>query len=131
MLANLGVASKNSMSFDFFLPRGHEPLAASRAGDFIAEHRARIAHEQKQELERKQNELLEQISEHNTPAQRIHIWERRHGLALPRGSNHPALGVVAAATGLALEQLHAEQRRRSATVNTEVAMPTLARTPAS
>jgi hypothetical protein len=116
------------MAFDLFLARGYDPLPA-KAGEFIAEHRARIAHEQKQELERKQQELLEQISEHNTPAQRIHIWERRHGLALPRDSNHPALAIVAAATGLALAQLHTEQRRRAAAANAEIAQDPPATTP--
>lgn len=111
------------MSFDFFVARGLDRLPTPAAADFVAENRARIAHEQKQELERKQQELLEQISERNTPAQRILIWERRHGLTLPRDSNHPALGIVAAATGLALEQMHEEQRRRSANTKTETATP--------
>lgn len=110
------------MSFDFFVARGRDQLPTSGAGDFVAEHRARIAHEQKEELERKQKELLEQMSERNNPAQRILIWERRHGLTLPRDSNHPILGIVAAATGLALEQMHEEQRRRSANTKTETAM---------
>ena len=107
------------MSFDFFASRGRDQLPISESGDFVAEHRARIAHERQQELERKQQELLEQISGHNTPAQRIVIWERRHGLTLPLDSNHPALGIIAAATGLALEQMHEEQRRRSANAKTE------------
>jgi hypothetical protein len=110
------------MSFDFFVARGRDQLPTPGGGDFVTDHRARIAHEQKLELERKQQELLEQISERNTPAQRILIWERRHGLTLPRDSNHPALGIVAAATGLALEQMHEEQRRRSANTKTETAM---------
>jgi hypothetical protein len=110
------------MSFDLFVARGRDPLPIPEGGHFVADHRARIAHEQKQELERKQQELLEQISERNTPAQRILIWERRHGLTLPRDCNHPALSIVAAATGLALEQMHEEQRRRSASTKTETAM---------
>ena len=110
------------MSFDFFGGRGRDQLPLSGSGDFVAEHRARIAHERQQELERKQQELLEQISGHNTPAQRIVIWERRHGLTLPLDSNHPALGIIAAATGLALEQMHEEQRRRSANAKPEAAM---------
>ncbi|MFZ0500650.1 MAG: hypothetical protein WAU49_05335 [Steroidobacteraceae bacterium] len=102
------------MSFDFFAGRGHDPLPLSGAGNLVADHRARIAQERQQELERKQQEVLEQISGRNTPSQRITIWERRHGLTLPLDSNHPALGIIAAATGLALEQMHEEQRRRSA-----------------
>jgi hypothetical protein len=110
------------MSFDFFVARGRDQLPTPGAGDFVTDHRARVAHEQQEELERKQQELLEQISERNTPAQRILIWERRHGLTLPRDSNHPALGIVAAATGLVLEQMHEEQRRRSAGTKTETAV---------
>lgn len=107
------------MPFDFFAGRGRDQLPISESGDFVAEHRARIAHERQQELERKQQEQLEQISGHNTPAQRIVIWERRHGLTLPRDSNHRALRIIAAATGLALEQMHEEQRRRSANAKAE------------
>ena len=117
------------MSSDFFAARGHSYLPIAAAGDLVAEHRARIAHEQQQEQERKQQELLEQISERNTPAERIRIWERRHGLTLPRGANHPALGVVAAATGLALEQMHEEQRRRSANAGEPAAIPGAAAIP--
>jgi hypothetical protein len=50
---------------------GRDQLPMPGAGDFAVGHRVRIAHEQEQELERKQQELLEQISERNTPAQRI------------------------------------------------------------
>jgi hypothetical protein len=110
------------MSFDFFVARGRDQLPTPGAGDFATDHSARIALEQRQELDRKQQELLEQISERNTPAQRILIWERRHGLTLPRDSNHAAVGIVAAATGLALEQVHEEQRRRSANTKTETRM---------
>jgi hypothetical protein len=107
------------MSFDLFVARMRDQLPTPGAGDFVTDHRARIADEQRQEVERKQQELVEQISERNSPAQRILIWERRHGLTLPRDSNHPALGIVAAATGLALEQMHEEQRRRSANTKAE------------
>lgn len=110
------------MSFDFFAGRGRDQLPISGSGDFVADHRARIAQEQQQELERKEQELLEQTSGRNTPAQRIVIWERRHGLTLPRDSNHPALSIIAAATGLALEEMHEEQRRRSANTKTDAAV---------
>jgi hypothetical protein len=107
------------MSFDFFAGRGRDQLPMSGSSNLVADHRARIAQERQQELERKQQEVLEQISGRNTPSQRIVIWERRHGLTLPLDANHPALGIIAAATGLALEQMHEEQRRRSANTKTE------------
>jgi hypothetical protein len=109
------------MSFDFLAGRGRDQLSIPASGDFVADQRARMARERQQELERKQQELLEQTSGHNTPAQRIVIWERRHGLTLPLDSNHPALAIIAAATGLALHQMYEEQRRRSANAKPEVA----------
>jgi hypothetical protein len=103
--------------------RHREPAAAS--GNWMADHRARIALEESERLERKQQELLEQTSERNTPAERIRIWERRHRLTLPRDSNHRILAVVAHQTDLALEQVREEQQRRLARINGEaVVVPT-------
>jgi hypothetical protein len=100
--------------------RHHEPPVTS--GDWRADHRASIARAESERLERKQQELVEQTSERNTPAERIRIWERRHGLTLPRDANHPILTVVATATHLALHQVSEEQRRRSAGGKTEAAV---------
>jgi hypothetical protein len=97
--------------------RNLEPPVIS--GDWKTDHRARIAHEESERAERKQQELLEQVSERNTPAERIRIWERRHGLTLPRASNHNLLAVVAAGTNLALHQVTEEQQRRLAAVKPE------------
>ncbi len=52
------------------------------------------------------------MSIRNTPGERIRIWERLHGLTLPRDPTHRLLAVVATATDLALEQVLEEQRRR-------------------
>lgn len=86
--------------------------AAASSGNWMTDHRARIALEESERLERRQRELLEQTSEHNTPAERIYIWERRHGLTLPRDANHRVIDIVARQTELALEQVRAEQQRR-------------------
>jgi hypothetical protein len=59
-----------------YFARGRDQMPAPGAGDFVTDRRAHVAHEQKEELERKQQELLEQISERNPPAQRILIRER-------------------------------------------------------
>lgn len=87
--------------------------------DWKTEYRARVAHAESERLELKRRELLEQVSERNTPAERIRIWERRHGLTLPHASNHRLLGIVAAATGLALHQVSEEQQLRSAGVRSD------------
>jgi hypothetical protein len=101
------------MSFDFWNPS--RPSSSIPApGELMADYRARLAHEQAQALEHRQQELAEQASALNTPAARIRIWERLHGLALPRDPTHRLLDVVAAATDLALEQVREEQRLRLA-----------------
>jgi hypothetical protein len=96
-----------------------DPLTGGRyrespiaSGDLMSDHRARIALAESERLERKQHELLEQTAEHNTPAERIRIWERRHGLTLPRDSNHRLLVIVAAATNLPLHGVREELQRR-------------------
>jgi hypothetical protein len=91
--------------------RDQEPAVAS-SGNWMTDHRARIALEESERRERKQQELLEQTCERNTPAERIRIWERRHGLSLPRDTNHPLLALVASQTDVALERVREEQQRR-------------------
>ncbi len=90
-----------------------EPAAAS-SGNWMTDHRARIALEESERLQSKQRELLEQTSDRRTPAERIRIWERLHGLTLPRDANHRLIGVIASQTDLARDQVHEEQRRRLA-----------------
>lgn len=98
-----------------------EPAAAS-SGNWMADHRARIALEESERLQSKQRELREQTSDRNTPAERIRIWERRHGLTLPRDVNHRLIGVIAHQTDLARDQVREEQRRRLASLNGDPAV---------
>ena len=49
----------------------------------------------------------------STPEMRIALWERRHGLALPRDPMHPLTQFVAASTDLAIEQVREEQKNRA------------------
>jgi hypothetical protein len=97
--------------------RHHDSIAGS--DNWMADHRARIALEESERLERKQQELLQQTSERSTPAERIRIWERRHGLTLPRDANHRLLDIVARQTELALDQIREEQQRRLGRINEE------------
>ena len=90
----------------------HLPPAAHQA-DPITGYPARIERERIEKAERAQRERIEQSCELNTPAIRIRAWERLHRLALPRGSAHAVLDVIASATRLTLEQVREEQRRRS------------------
>jgi hypothetical protein len=63
-------------------------------------------------VERRQQALQEQSSTLNAPAVRIRTWEGLHQLAMPRDPSHRLIGVIAAATGLSLEEVHDEQRQR-------------------
>lgn len=87
---------------------------ATPSGELNADYRVRIAREQAEVVERRQQELLEQTSELNTPEMRVRIWERLHALALPRTPDHRLLNVVAAHTGLTMQQVRDEQQRRLA-----------------
>ena len=82
------------------------------AGELVADYRARLAHEHAEMQERRQAQLAEQVSIRNMPSERIRIWERLHGLPLPRNPTHKLLSVIAAATDLQLEQVQEEQRLR-------------------
>jgi hypothetical protein len=81
-------------------------------GDLIADFRTRLAIIQAESIERRRKELAEQISVLNTPDARIRIWERLHELALPRTPTHPLMRIIAAHTGLTIEQVCEEQTRR-------------------
>jgi hypothetical protein len=103
-------------------PRRHgaDQLPISGAGDFAADHRPRVAHEA---LELKPRETLEQKTQRRTPARRILIRERRHGLALRRDSKRPTLDIVAAARGWRSRADAEGQRRGAADSATETMLP--------
>ena len=86
---------------------------APRPGESNAAYRERIALLQAETLDRRQLELNEQRSPSKTAADRIRIWERLHQLPLPRSPEHRLLDIIAADTGLSLEEVQAEQRLRS------------------
>lgn len=80
--------------------------------DRVADRRLEIAAREAAEDERKREELFQQSAATNSAEMRIRIWERRHGLALPRDPDHPLLQRVARATGLSLADVQEEQRQR-------------------
>jgi hypothetical protein len=90
-------------------------------GELISDYRTRLALEQVHADERRRVEMAELTAAANAPDARIRAWERTHGLSLPRGEAHPVLNSVAAATRLTLEQVHAEQRRRSTPASSSAA----------
>ena len=99
-----------SMSWSF--DNGTAPRLA--ASEIVREHRARIALEEREKADRRQQELAEQRSSLNSPEMRIRAWEKLHELRLPTDATHPVLDVIAVATRLTLEQVQEEQRARAA-----------------
>lgn len=89
------------------------PSSAPRIGESQADYRQRLILLQAEALDRRQQELSEQRSPLNTPADRIRIWERLHQLPLPRNPGHRLITVIAANTGLSLEDVRAEQLVRA------------------
>ena len=88
--------------------------SASPPGELMADFRARIAQEQALAVERRQAELAEQASAQHTATERIRIWERLHGVTLPRDPSPRLMGIVATDTALALDQVIEERERRRA-----------------
>lgn len=101
------------MEQDKFVGRSTGDSVVPHAGESNADYRARIAHVQAEALERRQQQLSEQSSPHNTPSDRIRIWERLHQVELPRNPAHRLVAVIAANTGLSAEDVLAEQRSRA------------------
>jgi hypothetical protein len=91
---------------------GRPFLVGFNTGESIADQRARVAQEHAEREEHRQAELVELSSIRNAPGERIRLWERMHGLPLPRDPNHNLLSVIAAATHLELAQVLEEQRLR-------------------
>jgi hypothetical protein len=89
----------------------------------IADYRARIAHQQAEAARRRQEELEEQSSTLKTADTRIRIWERLHEVGLPRDPTHRLVDIIAANTGLTVEEVRDEQRLRAT-----LAAPAAART---
>jgi hypothetical protein len=85
---------------------------APKPGESVADFRDRLVQRQAEAVELRRRELAEQTSDAHTPAARIKIWERLHQVALPRNPTHRVLRIIAANTGLTLEEVRAEQRER-------------------
>jgi hypothetical protein len=89
-------------------------------GESQADFRQRLNLMQLQAQERRQQELGEQCSPRIAPADRIRIWERLHQLKLPRQGSPQLLRIIAANTGLSVEDVKAEQHARAAAKSTAV-----------
>ena len=86
------------------------PMACESSTDY----RKRAAQLDAEAAERRQQQFDQQSSPLNSPALRIRTWERLHQLELPGDPDHRLVDVVAASTGLSVEQIRTEQLQRAA-----------------
>jgi hypothetical protein len=77
-----------------------------------AERRAAAKAERARKAAQRKHELEQLTSFVRTPAERIEAWERIFQLKLPRSMRHPLIEVIAAGTGLTVDDIDAELRRR-------------------
>ena len=89
-------------------------IVSSPYDEIGADFRARVALRHAEALERRQLDLAGQTANIHSPAERIKIWERLHQIVLPRDPAHQLLHVIATDTALTLEEVHTEQRQRTA-----------------
>lgn len=78
-----------------------------------AERRATALRLEKERAEERRRALDEQTSIGHEPHERIMIWERLHGLRLPKAEGHPLIAVIAEQTKLSKQQVRQEQARRA------------------
>jgi hypothetical protein len=102
----------------------HESLPY--AGEPTADFRERLARQQAEASERRAHALIEQSSHSNSPQARIRIWEQLHAIVLPRNTTHRLVDVIAANTGLTVQQVREEQEQRAALAAGAVAGATAA-----
>ncbi len=78
-----------------------------------AERRATALRLEKERADERRRALEEQSSIGHDPRERIAIWERLHGLRLPKAEGHPLVSVIARQTKLSKSEVLQEQTRRA------------------
>jgi hypothetical protein len=95
-------------------PNFSSPRFASQpTDDPTMDFRARLAHQQAENAERRKFDLAEQSSRLKSAEERIRIWERLHEVNLPRDPEHRLIAIIASNTGLTAAEVRDEQRRRA------------------
>lgn len=84
------------------------------AGESNADYRRRAEELQAEAAERRQQQIDQQSSPLNSRSVRIQTWERLHQVDLPRNPSHRLVDVIAANTGLTVDDVRAEQHDRAA-----------------
>ena len=92
-------------------PKSHDDLFALPAD--VAERRAEIERQQQERAAERREQIAQQSSPFSNPEERIQLWEKLHGLRLPRSATHKLLRVIAEQTDLSMQQVLETQQRRA------------------
>lgn len=104
-------------------PRPPFELISAPPGS-AAEHRQKVQQAALDRAAQRDRDLESQASSIKEPHERIEIWERLHGLLLPRAPDHVLVKVIAKQTRLTVGQVHQEQMRRAGTRGGADSLPT-------
>jgi hypothetical protein len=80
----------------------------------LADRKAAVLREAEERATARAEKIAAQSSPFSTPHQRILLWEKLHGLALPQSPTHKLLQVIAHQTDLSVREVQDEQFRRAA-----------------
>jgi hypothetical protein len=84
------------------------------AGETNSDYRRRAEELAAEAAERRKQQISQQSSPLNSPSVRIQAWERLHQVDLPRDPAHRLVDVIAANTGLTVDEVRGEQLERAA-----------------
>jgi hypothetical protein len=79
----------------------------------LSDRKAALVREAEERATARAQKIAAQSSPFATPHQRIELWERLHGLALPRSAGHKLVNVIARQTDLSVRDVQDEQVRRA------------------
>jgi branched-subunit amino acid aminotransferase/4-amino-4-deoxychorismate lyase len=77
-------------------------------------HAELLAAEAQAKADQRKLELEELRSDQNSAERRVRMWEKVHGLSLPRNPDHPILDLIATKTRLTLQQVREVQQEDAA-----------------
>jgi hypothetical protein len=80
----------------------------------LADRKAAVLREAEERATARAEKIAAQASPFTSPHQRISLWEKLHGLALPQSPTHKLLQVIARQTDLSVREVQDEQLRRAA-----------------
>jgi hypothetical protein len=109
-------------------PRTPYELVSAPPGS-AAEHRQKVQQAALDRAAQRDRDLESQASSIKEPQERIEIWERLHGVLLPRDADHVLVKVIAKQTRLTVGQVHQEQMRRAGTRSGAESLPSASHHP--